>query len=451
VRDGKITILNLLEGYSAQKQGLQPGDRILAVDGNPISAVHTENVRGMTRGPVGTEVRLLIERDGELQPLEFVLIREEIQLKNITYAEFIGDGVAYIRLERFSKNTADEFSAALNSLLSKGEMKGLILDLRDNPGGLLNMAVSVVEKFVPKGSLVVSMKGKKPESEQKYFAAEEPLIPDIPLVVLVDGNSASASEIVAGAIQDLDRGIILGTRSFGKGLVQTIAPLVYNTQLKITTAKYYTPSGRCIQLVDYSAKHKDSLSGVTPDSLRKAFKTSKGRSEFEKGGILPDTVVASPEQSKLQYELFRKAFYYRFASRFTKQDSGKIKVDDKLFNEFRQFLVKEKFSYKDESETKLDDLLVSAKKARYSDEITSDLEKVQERIAKEKLAVYDRSKQEILSELRIHIMSKLKGEHGRIEASLIDDVHVKAAKGLLMNKQEYSRRLASGSASESDQ
>ena len=229
-----------MEGYSAQRQGLQPGDRITAVDGAPVLTGRPDNVRGMTRGPAGTEVRVLIEREGEPKPLEFILVREEIQLKNVTYADAIGNGIAYVRLERFSSNTGDEIAAAIHELKAKGEVTGVILDLRDNPGGLLNMAVNVVEKFVPRGSLIVSMKGRRPESERKYFAAEDPALPDVPLVVLVNRNSASASEIVAGAIQDLDRGVILGTRSFGKGLVQSITPLIYNTQLKITPAKYYT-------------------------------------------------------------------------------------------------------------------------------------------------------------------------------------------------------------------
>lgn len=446
VRDGKITILNLMEGYSAQRAGLQPGDRIIGVDGTPVLNVRPDNVRGMTRGQAGTEVRVLIERDGEPKPLEFVLVREEIQLKNVTYADFVGDGVAYVRLERFSSNAGDEVAAAVHAMQTKGEIKGLILDLRGNPGGLLTMAVNVAEKFVPRGSLIVSMKGRRPESEKKFFAGEDPVYPDAPLVVLIDRSSASASEIVAGAVQDLDRGIILGTRSFGKGLVQTITPLVYNTQLKITTAKYYTPSGRCIQEIDYARKNADSILAITPDSLRKQFRTLKGRPEYERGGIHPDTVVEVSEQSRLQAELLRKAMYYRFASVFAaKRFSGKPN-DDLLFNEFKMFLEKEKFAWQEESEVKLDDLAKAAIKGNAPADVMTGIEQLREKFVRAKQSTLERDKKPIITELKIQLASRQQGERGRIASSLSDDLQLSAARGLITNRIEYARRLAAGSS-----
>jgi carboxyl-terminal processing protease len=445
VREGKITIINLMEGYSAQRQGLQPGDHIIAVDGAPIVNVRTDNVRGMTRGPAGSQVRVLIERDGEPKPLEFVLVREEIQLKNVTYAGLLDGGVGYIRLERFSSNTGDEVAAAIHMIQAKGEVKGMILDLRDNPGGLLTMAVNVVEKFVAKGSLVVSMKGRRPESEKKFFAAEGPMLPDVPLVVLINRNSASASEIVAGAIQDLDRGVILGTRSFGKGLVQTITPLVYNTQLKITTAKYYTPSGRCIQEIDYAKRNIDSVLGITPDSLRKEFRTAKGRPEYERGGIHPDTLVDAPAASRLQTELLRKAMFYRFALWYANQGTAQRAAgDEKLFNEFRMFLEKEKFTWQSESEAKLEELAALALKGSPAPGVAQSIETLRAQLHTEQASALDREKKRLLIELKVQLASRLTGERGRIEASLDDDVQVASARGLLLNTKAYERRLAAG-------
>ncbi len=451
VRDGKITILNLMEGYSAQRQGLQPGDHIIAIDGTSIVSVRPDNVRGLTRGPAGTEVHVLIEREGESKPIEFVLVREEIQLKNVTFADTVGDGIAYIRLERFSSNTGDEFAAAIHSLQAKGDIRGVILDLRGNPGGLLNMAVNVVEKFVPRGSLIVSMKGRRPESEKKFFAGEDPVLPAVPLVVLVNRNSASASEIVAGAIQDLDRGVILGTRSFGKGLVQTITPLMYNTQLKITTAKYYTPSGRCIQEIDYAKKNIDSVLAITPDSLRKEFRTLKGRPEYELGGIHPDTLVGEPVQTRLDGELLRKALYYRFAAYYSAQRAGGKPGDDVIFNEFKLFLEKEKFIWQSESEAKLEELAALAAKGSASPAVMAEIGTLREQLRKEKGNAVDREKKAIVAELKVQLASRVAGEHGRIEASLADDVQFNAAKGLILNHRAYAHRLAVGSTSQHEE
>ena len=253
-RDGYIIVIAPMDGYSAQKQGIRAGDRIIEIDGQKIFNTNPDSVRTMVRGEPGTEVKMKIEREGEKQPLDFVLVREEIQVNNVTYSGYLDNGIGYIRLERFSRRAGDEVRQALRELKAKGDLRGVILDLRNNPGGLLEAAVDIVSKFNPKGSTVVTTRGRRSEDEKVYTVTEEPLAGDIPLAVLINKNSASASEIVAGAIQDLDRGILVGTRSFGKGLVQTISQLGYNTSLKITTARYYTPSGRSIQEIDY--KHK---------------------------------------------------------------------------------------------------------------------------------------------------------------------------------------------------
>lgn len=444
-RDGYITILTLMDGYSAQRQGLQPGDRILEIDGTVMSGLKPDGVRSLTRGEPGTEVRLKIEREGEKAPLEFVLVREQIQLKNISYADFIGDGVAYVHIERFSRSAGDELRLAIKDLKLKGDIKSVILDLRDNPGGLLDEAVDVVEKFAAKGSLVVSTRGRKPDSEKKYFATEEPMLPDVPLIVLVNRNSASASEIVAGAIQDLDRGVILGTRSFGKGLVQTISPLSYNTQLKITTAKYYTPSGRCIQEIDYMHKNNEGVFAITPDSLRAKFKTLKGRVEYERGGIAPDTVVNEPELSAIHKELLRKSMYFKYASRYASAHKEQPAAIDaaQLAKDFQTYLDEQKFTYQDDGEAKLKELSEVADKSKYSPAVKEIIDHLKAQLENEKTKGIDRNKDEVLRALTMEITSRYRGERGRIEASLAGDVQLQTAKALLSNKKEYERRLAS--------
>lgn len=444
LRDGYVTIITLMQGYSAQRQGLLPGDRILEVDGKSVVNMKPEDVRTLTRGKPGTEVQLKIKREDEPQPLTFVLTREEIQLKNVTYADYIEDGIAYIKLDRFSRTAGDEMRLAIKDLKLKGNVNGLILDLRENPGGLLDAAVDVVEKFVPKGSSVVSTRGRSADSEKKYTATEEPLLPDIPLVVIVNRNSASASEIVAGAIQDLDRGIIIGTRTLGKGLVQTVVPLAYNTRLKITTAKYYTPSGRCIQEIDYIHKDKDGIFTTKPDSLRQGFKTLKGRSVFESGGIYPDTVVEEQEQSTIHTELLRKSMYFKFANRFVvhhPEIPSHLSDDQILLKEFQSFLDEQQFTYQDDTQKKVNELRELSEKLKSSPAVSETINRLNELLTEEKKGALEKNKLEIIKALRMEIMSRYKGEEGRIAASLPYDIHVAAASGLLNNPTEYQRLL----------
>lgn len=446
LRDGVITITSLMEGYSAQRQGLLPGDRIVEIDGTSVSGMKPENMKTLTRGEPGTEVRVSVERDGESGPLTFVLLREEIELKNISFADTIGTGIGYIRLDRFTRTAGEELRLALRDLKLKTELHGVILDLRDNPGGVLDAAVDVAQKFLPKSSLVVTTRGRRQESEQRYVGTEEPMMPAVPLIVLMDRHSASASEVVAGAIQDLDRGVILGTRSFGKGLVQTVVPLPYGTQLKMTTGKYYTPSGRCIQEIDYMKQDADGVFAVTPESLRQEFKTANGRSVFASGGITPDTLVNDPEESAVHAELMRKLMYVKFATRFVAHRSDSTlppSMNSALLEQFQGFLDEQHFSYEEEGEKKLAELKKLATTARYGEEFIRKTEELEQILHREKKTVIGRFDAQVLRALRSEIMSRYRGEQSRIREDIATDPQVGAAKRILLRRPVYERLLAS--------
>jgi carboxyl-terminal processing protease len=462
VRDGRITIVNMLEGFSAAKQGLSIGDRILEVDGVPVSAESMDQVRMLVRGTPGTMLRMKIERDGEPGPLEFTLVREEIPVRNVAYTGYLPDGIGYIKLERFSRTAGEDIRMAIRELRAKGTLKGLVLDLRDNPGGLLDVAVDVASKFVPESSLIVSTRGRKRESERKYFSAEKPIAGDIPLAVLVNRSSASASEIVAGAIQDLDRGVVVGTRTFGKGLVQTISRLSESASLKITTARYYTPSGRSIQEIDYSSRDPGVPSrfsgsrtagnsgtkqgtGVVPDSLRKEFSTAHNRKVYDNGGILPDSTVAEPERSRYHEALLRRAMFFKFANHYAAQNKTLpegFEVNDALLAEFERFLAEKGFEFRDQPQLRLEEVKLAAQEANYGKEFFRELERLEALMEAEKKQAFARHKQEIQIALKAEIIGRMKGDHARIEAMTSDDPQLMTAASLLKNQKAYSKILS---------
>ncbi len=447
MRDGYIIVIAPMDGYSAQKQGIRAGDRIIEIDGQKIFNTNPDSVRSMVRGEPGTEVKMKIEREGEKQPLDFVLVREEIQVNNVTYSGYLNNGIGYIRLERFSRRAGDEVRQALRELKAKGDLRGVILDLRNNPGGLLEAAVDIVSKFDPKGSIVVTTRGRRSEDEKVYTVAEDPIAGDIPLAVIINKNSASASEIVAGAIQDLDRGIIVGTRSFGKGLVQTITQLSYNTSLKITTARYYTPSGRSIQEIDYKHKNSDGVFLVTPDSLRREFATEHGRKFLDAGGIAPDSTVPEVEHDALSQELIQRAMFFMFATHYVSQHptgNGDFTVDDAILKEFEDYVKEKKFDFKDDAEEKLSELKDVVQKEKYGSTLIASLDNIGAQLEKEKVSAFTRHADELREELREEIVERYAGDKGRIKASLDHDVQVQAAAKLLGAKRVYVAMLKPG-------
>lgn len=444
VRDGAITVLSAMEGYSAHKQGVRAGDKIIEIDGVKITGMNPDSVRVRVRGEPGTVVKMKVEREGEKNPIEFVLVREEIQVYNVGYSGYVSDGIGYIKLERFSRRAGEEIRQAVKELQAKGTLKGIILDLRDNPGGLLDAAVDVCSKFLPRGSTIVSTKGRKGSEENIYRVEEEPLVPDLPFAVIINRNSASASEIVAGAVQDVDRGIIVGTRSFGKGLVQTLVPLSYNTSMKITTARYYTPSGRCIQEIDYLHKNKDGVFSITPDSLKREFKTKNGRIVKELGGISPDTSVENTMHSGFFLELIRKAMFFKFATSYVAQHpsfDGEFTVNDDVLKQFEEYVTAQQFEYTEPAEKQLTELKETMKKERYSSTAIASVDGLLTQMQKEKTNAFVRYKEEIRNELVEELNARYSGEKGRIRASLVHDIQVKVAISLLQNTTVYARLL----------
>jgi len=445
LRDGAVTVLSLVEGYSAAKQGIQIGDRILEVDGKSMMGAKPEDVRSLVRGEAGTEVRMKIAREGEPKPLDFVLVREEIPVRNVTYSGYVEPGIGYIRLERFSRTAADDVRNAIKDLQATGDLKSVILDLRDNPGGLLDIAVSIVSDFVPENSLVVSTRGRRSDSDRKYLSTESPLVPDVPLAILVDQGSASASEIVAGAIQDMDRGIIVGERTFGKGLVQTITRISETASIKVTTARYYTPSGRCIQEIDYSHRNKDGVFAVIPDSLKHVFRTSHDRKVLEGGGIEPDSVVDDEDQGKVVSELVRKAMFFSFANTYAvhhKNLPENFEVSDSLLDEFESFLKQKNFEYQEDSEIKLKELKEIATKERYKKAFLDDVNKLETMIEAEKERKIQRYKKEMRDYLKAEIEGRINGEKAEIASTFPDDRQLNVAIDLLKNARVYDNLLA---------
>ncbi len=442
--DTQIVIVKVMKNYPADKAGLKVGDVIIQIDSISVKDKPLDEVRTYMVGKAGTSIKLKVLREGFEKPLVFEMTRAEIEVKNITYYNFIDDGIAYIKLERFSRNAGEELRRAIKSLQSKGEIKGLILDLRDNPGGLLDAAVDVVEKFVPEGSLVVSTRGRKSDARRNYYSTEKPLLPDIPLCILVNNSSASASEIVAGAIQDLDRGVIIGTKTFGKGLVQTINYLSYNTFLKMTTAKYYTPSGRCIQEVDYFHK-PDGVFVVKPDSEKKVFKTKNGRIVYAQGGIMPDTIVPEVKRSNFTEMLVKSGLIFRFANRFLAENETlpeNFEINDQILEQFKKFVEKNNFTFKDSFEINLEKAIEYAKRQKYENGYVREIESTLNKIKTNKINYFKLYRDEIAQELMRQILARYKYEDALIEWDISNDVQVRTAASILKEKKIYNSLLS---------
>jgi len=442
IRGDDVTVVEVMDGYAAQRQGIRIGDVIIEAAGTAISSENIDDISSLVKGEPGTTVELRIVRNELRDTLVFNLVREEVIVKNVTYFGFYPEksNNVYLKLSNFSRAASDEIKTTIKELKGQKQIKSLILDLRGNPGGLLDIAVDICDKFLASDLLVVSTRGRDVSSEKKYYSKEEPILSsDVEIIILINAGSASASEIVAGALQDHDRAVILGTKSFGKGLVQTITPLSYNTSLKITTAKYYTPSGRCIQRIDYS-DGSEVIKDPNPISEQKFFTDNK-REVYSKGGITPDTTVEFGIEGELTKDLLAKGYFFKFANNymFNHPEVEYYSIDDELlFKEFKEYLKNEEFQYKSQAEIEIDNLI---KGASDQVEIMSELLSIKEELAglfEKELQIY---KREILRETKSEIASRYLGMEGRIQEQLNYDEQLQAALSIFSKINVYNKLL----------
>lgn len=437
IKNDKITIIELLEGYSAQRQGLHIGDVITKINDEEINKDNYNRMSKQIKGDPGSVIKLTINREGVEGELNYSLVREEIEIKNVTYSGLIGpkNDIGYIKLTGFSMSAGDEVKKAISEMKNKTKLSGMILDLRGNPGGLLEAAIDVSEKFLKKGDLVVSVKGRDSLNDKAYYSKEEPVAGDVKLIVLVDNYSASASEIVAGAIQDHDRGVILGTQSFGKGLVQTILPLPYNTSVKVTTARYFTPSGRCIQKIDYSRDIKKKNKSVE-------FKTDNKRKVFSAGGIKPDTTVERDDNSKLLKDLMAQGVFFNFANySYNTEKINKFNDDKELFNSFIEYLKKEKVDYKSEIESTLKKLKKSLTEENSNDEFKTKLNELILQSENLKKIELNKNMNQIVAKINEEFALRTKGKDARIEESIKFDKQIEVSIDIIYKNSVFNNLL----------
>jgi carboxyl-terminal processing protease len=449
-RGGKITVVAPVEGASGYKQGIRAGDVIKQVNDQPVAPLTLKDVQTLLRGDPGTTVSVTVEREGAPAPLEFMLTRQEIEYENVTYHGRIGEAeeVGYVKLERFTRDAAPELASALKALRTGGDLQGVVLDLRDNPGGLLSAAVGVSELFVPNGATVVTTKGRLPEASSTYRSDRAPLLPSLPLVVLVNGYSASASEIVAGAVQDHDRGVVLGTTTYGKGLVQAIRSLPHNTSLKMTTAQYRTPSGRSIQSLDDNPFRDTSTAATDRPSDSSAawtrHETAHGRTVRDGDGLRPDVRVENPPPSALEEALKRRAAFFYYANHFAASRdtlTSSFTATDETLAGFRSWLDAEDIRYPTDAEHALRKL-----RGQFGDETYAAVEEeiavLREAVRADKQEAFRTHATDLKRHLEREILARFVTDSAQTAAMLPHDRQVDAAVDLLHDPDRYGDILA---------
>ncbi|MBK6611451.1 MAG: S41 family peptidase [Sphingobacteriales bacterium] len=444
-KDNNIIVAEPYQGYPAAKNDLRAGDIILEIDGIKVKGKKTDEVSRMLKGQPGTPVKILLQRLNEPKPLSLTLLRQEIKLSSVPYFGMLSPQVGYIVLADFTDNCYFEVANALQELKNTHKATSIILDLRGNPGGLLDEAVNVASLFLNNGQTVVYTKSRNREGDKYYKTDREPIDNNIPLAVMIDRGSASAAEIVAGVIQDTDRGIVLGNRSFGKGLVQTTHPLPYDTKLKITTGKYYLPSGRCIQAIDYSGGYRDNLDKVA-DSLRTAYKTKNGRKVLDAGGIDPDITIPEFEYSLITSSLLQKELIFDYATLFrTKNETipqpEEFELTEAQLNDFFAYIKDKSYDYLTESEKLLKDLQKNIENEKYLPLVKDDMQKLENQIQHDKLNDLQKYKSEIKFALEHEIAMRYFFHKGQIKEMLEDDPVVIKALQALNDKTTYQKLL----------
>jgi carboxyl-terminal processing protease len=438
------------EGFPADKAGLRAGDQILSINGKDAKNYKTDQVSAMLKGKPGTEVDVKIkrlEKGGKETEFMVKMIREQIKIKNVPYFGMLNDHIGYIRLGGFTDRAGAEVKSALESLETNHHIKGLVFDLRGNPGGLLNEAINVANVFVDKNIQIVATRGKIDEWNKSFVTLNEPVDLKIPMVVLADGGSASAAEIVSGSLQDLDRAVIVGQRTFGKGLVQSTRSLPFNAKLKITTAKYYIPSGRCIQALNYAERNADGSPVRTPDSLKVAFKTKNGRKVMDGGGIEPDVVLEPEKYARITISLITKNLVSDYATEY-RIDHDKISdpagfvLTDAEYEDFVKWVSKKDYDYTTRSEKLLDEFKDAAEKEKYYDDVKQDYDAMKKTMMHDKANDLEKEKVQIKSILEEEIAARFYLNPGRIQASFKNDNELKKAMEVLNDPAKMNDILA---------
>ena len=445
-KDDYVVISEPYEGFPAHKAGLMAGDKILEINGVSAKGKTTEEVSRILKGQPNTSVTLLMERKNQNKPFEVNFDREKVTIKSVPYSGFVSKGIGYIKLRSFTRDCSKEIKNALSGLKKEQELKGLILDLRSNPGGLLNESINIANIFIERGKEVVSTKGRIKDWEKIYKTVNRPEDTETPLVVLINQGSASASEIVSGVMQDFDRGVIIGNKSFGKGLVQQSRKLSYNSQLKVTIAKYYIPSGRCIQALDYSNRNEDGSVGKIPDSLKTAFKTNNGRIVYDGGGIEPDIKIKKIKISNISISLIKERLFFDYATDYRlKYDSilsaKKFRFSEKDFEDFKSFLTNKEYQYTTKTEEVVADLKEKAEDEFYLDDIATEYDALVKKLETNKKNDINKFKGEIKEIITSEIVSRYFYQKGRIIATLQFDKSVNQAISLLNDRARYDNIL----------
>ncbi len=451
-RSNAITVISPLEGTPAYRMGIRAGDQIVKIDGKSTEEISVEEASKLMRGKRGTTVVLTIKREGVAELLEYEVERAIIELKSVPYYGVMDGGIGYVRLSKFSKDSGKELRDAIKDLKSKG-IKGMIFDLRNNGGGLLDQAVETSNLFLDQDKLIVYTQGRAEVKKERY-ATKTPVFSEFdgPLAVLVDGGTASASEIVSGAIQDWDRGVIIGNTTYGKGLVQQIFGMPNDTYLKLTIAKYYIPSGRCIQKPERAKRHAmkaEDNDEDKPDSVgnleKQVFYTKGGRKVYGGGGIVPDIEIEAPKFKPIEYNLERQSMFFNFAVSYIAKhpDIPKdFEVDEQMLKEFEQFLKKKKFTYKSALELDLDPLKSKIEEQEKSDMYSETLAELERLIEEDKEDDFEESIDYIKKSLKRDILNNLYGQNAFYEQVLLKtDSCIQKAYEILTNEKEYKRRL----------
>jgi len=441
-----VIISEPYEGFPAQMAGLRAGDQIRAIDGESTEGKNTKDVSEKLKGTPGTIVNVTVHHFGSEADTTYDITRKKVKIPNVPYYGMVSNDIGYIYLTQFNPNSGNDVKNAFLSLKKQNSnMKGVIFDLRSNGGGLLNEAVKIANIWVPKNRLIVKTIGKRKENTHTYSTQFSASDAKIPLVILVNDNTASASEIVSGSIQDYDRGVIIGQRTFGKGLVQNVIPIAYNSKIKVTIAKYYIPSGRCIQAINYFHRQTGDGPSKVPDSLINAFKTKGGRTVYDGGGIEPDIKLNTEKFSQVTADLYAENYFFNFANLYAEQhnsipDPGVFMISDSLFDAFKNF-VGDTLNYKTETEEVIKQLKESANREDYFQSIDSTIQKLTDEVKNEKKKDIDKNKKEIKQLLRLEIVTRYYYQKGKVQSALLDDPEVAKAKEVIYNSNLYNSIL----------